>query len=268
MSSAASNPSSASVNEHPLKRNSDDVGLKLHIAGKKGQVRSCPNATKEDKEKCLKAIEDSRKVKRARLEKQKEVVDDVCIDVPSDHEDNPELVEIGCSIPRAVGPMDNFTMPLDSSSMGSNKKLQQQKISEHVMKERLHKLKRYIAKWLYVRGLPFNSINCEEFDQMLEAAGRFGPGAKKPYQHELREKLLHEQVEDTKKMLKCRPAQQVSGKARATCILRGRSAVSLPLTNTSQSEAVRSGNGNGGLHGGRDWGGAPQACKPSTEKCS
>ncbi|KAF0933135.1 hypothetical protein E2562_014125 [Oryza meyeriana var. granulata] len=70
------------------------------------------------------------------------------------------------------------------------------------MKERLHKLKRYIAKWLYVRGLSFNSINCEEFDQMLEAAGRFGPGAKKPYQHELREKLLHEQVEDTKKMLK------------------------------------------------------------------
>ncbi|KAF0933220.1 hypothetical protein E2562_016164 [Oryza meyeriana var. granulata] len=232
MSSAASNPSSASVNEHPLKRNSDDVGweygilvdpndlnvikcklcpqivragiyrLKLHIAGKKGQVRSCPNATKEDKEKCLKAIEDSRKVKRARLEKQKEVVDDVCIDVLSDHEDNPELDEIGSSIPRAVGPMDNFTTPLDSSSMGSNKKLQQQKISEHVMKERLHKLKRYIAKWLYVRGLPFNSINCEEFDQMLEAAGRFGPGAKKPYQHELREKLLHEQVEDTKKMLK------------------------------------------------------------------
>ena len=37
---------------------------------------------------------------------------------------------------------------------------------------------------------------------MLEAAGRFGPGAKKPYQHELREKLLHEEVEDTKKMIK------------------------------------------------------------------
>jgi hypothetical protein len=44
-------------------------------------------------------------------------------------------------------------------------------------------------------------INCDEFDQVLEAAGRFGPGAKKPYQHELREKLLHEEVEDTKKMV-------------------------------------------------------------------
>jgi hypothetical protein len=36
---------------------------------------------------------------------------------------------------------------------------------------------------------------------VLEAAGRFGPGAKKPYQHELREKLLHEEVDDTKKMV-------------------------------------------------------------------
>jgi hypothetical protein len=77
MSSAGSNPS---ANSHPLKRNSDDIGweygvlidpndlnvikcklcpcivkagiyrLKLHIAGKKGQVQSCPNATAEDKE--------------------------------------------------------------------------------------------------------------------------------------------------------------------------------------------------------------------------
>lgn len=37
---------------------------------------------------------------------------------------------------------------------------------------------------------------------MLEAAGRFGPGGKKPNQHELRETLLYEEVEDTKKLLK------------------------------------------------------------------
>jgi hypothetical protein len=39
---------------------------------------------------------------------------------------------------------------------------------------------------------------------MLEAAGRYGPGEKKPYQHELREKLLYEEVSDTKEMLKVR----------------------------------------------------------------
>ena len=53
-----------------------------------------------------------------------------------------------------------------------------------------------------ISGIPFNAINNEEFDQMLEAAGRYGPGAKKPYQHELREKLLHEEVSDTKEILK------------------------------------------------------------------
>ncbi|CAA0807048.1 hAT transposon superfamily protein [Striga hermonthica] len=95
--------------------------------------------------------------------------------------------------------MDKFTKPLDASSLS---KTIQPKISEHIMKERLHKLKRYVARWLYVRGIPFNAINNEEFDQMLEAVGRYGPGAKKPYQHELREKLLHEEVSDTKEMLK------------------------------------------------------------------
>ena len=37
---------------------------------------------------------------------------------------------------------------------------------------------------------------------MLEAARRFGPGGQKPNQRELREKLLYEEVEDTKKLLK------------------------------------------------------------------
>ena len=50
-----------------------------------------------------------------------------------------------------------------------------------------------------ISGIPFNAINNEEFDQMLEADGHFGPGAKKPYQ---REKLLYEEVSDTKEMLK------------------------------------------------------------------
>jgi len=43
----------------------------LHIAGKKGQIRSCPNAKPEDREKCMKAIDDSRKVKKARQEEKK-----------------------------------------------------------------------------------------------------------------------------------------------------------------------------------------------------
>ncbi|CAN6362871.1 unnamed protein product [Urochloa humidicola] len=232
MSTGASNPNSVETVDKPLslKRNSEDIGweygilvdpndlnvikcklcpkvvkagiyrLKLHIAGKRGQVKPCPNATPEDIARCRQAIEDSSKAKKARLLEQQEVRDNVVIDVASDKEDDTGLDEVGSSSQAPIGPMDKFTKPLDASSLG--KKIHQTKISEHIMKERLHKLKRYIARWLYIRGVPFHAINNEEFDQMLEAAGRYGPGAKKPYQHELREKLLHEEVSDTKEMLK------------------------------------------------------------------
>ncbi|PWZ45986.1 hypothetical protein Zm00014a_025106 [Zea mays] len=205
MSSAASNPSTQpAVDKQPLKRNSDDIGweygtivnpndwnvikcklcpmvvkagiyrLKLHIAGRKGQVRACPNATQEDRDKCSKALDDSRKAKIARLTEKQEVIDAVADEM--DVNDDTSLDDIGSSQPRTMGPMDKFTMSLDSNSLGSTQKnLHQQKISKHVMKERLHILKRYVARWMYVQGIPFNAINCDEFDQVLEAAGRFGP---------------------------------------------------------------------------------------------
>ncbi|AQK85951.1 hypothetical protein ZEAMMB73_Zm00001d038187 [Zea mays] len=208
MSSAASNPSAQpAVDKQPLKRNSDDIGweygtivnpndwnvikcklcpmvvkagiyrLKLHIAGRKGQVRACPNATQEDRDKCSKALDDSRKAKIARLTEKQEVIDAVADEM--DVNDDTGLDDIGSSQPRTMGHMDKFTMSLDSNSLGSTQKnLHQQKISEHVMKERLHILKRYVARWMYVQGIPFNAINCDEFDQVLEAAGRFGPDIK------------------------------------------------------------------------------------------
>ncbi|GJN36551.1 hypothetical protein PR202_gb25424 [Eleusine coracana subsp. coracana] len=229
MSSASSNPS-VTNKQPPLKRNSDDIGwqygvlidpndlnviqcklcpkivrvgiyrLKLHIAGKKGQVRSCLGATAEDIAKCKAAIEESSRVKRARVEAQQEVKDSVVIDVASDKEEDTLIDEIGSFEPQIMGPMDKFTLPLDSNSLG--KKVVQPKISEHIMKERLRMVKKYIARWVYIRGISFNAINNDEFDQMVEAIGRFGPGAKKPYQHELQEKLLYEEVNDTKNMLK------------------------------------------------------------------
>lgn len=182
MSSAASNPSAQpAVDKQPLKRNSDDIGweygtivnpndwnvikcklcpmvvkagiyrLKLHIAGRKGQVRACPNATQEDRDKCSKALDDSRKAKIARLTEKQEVIDAVADEM--DVNDDTGLDDIGSSQPRTMGPMDKFTMSLDSNSLGSTQKnLHQQKISEHVMKERLHILKRYVARWMYVQG--------------------------------------------------------------------------------------------------------------------
>lgn len=51
-------------------------------------------------------------------------------------------------------------------------------------------------------GVPFNAINNDEFKQMCEAIGRFGPGFVGPSQYDCREKLLKEEVERTKDLLK------------------------------------------------------------------
>ncbi|KAL6606291.1 hypothetical protein ACP70R_041944 [Stipagrostis hirtigluma subsp. patula] len=235
MSSAASAPS---TNTNSLKRGSGDIGwdygelvdernlnvikcifcpkvvkagiyrLKLHIAGIRGEVKACPSATDEARARCKKAIEEAREAKRARVQEQQEVRDAVDIDGAPDEEDTTIVVpdddgpNMGESSARKVGPMDKYTLPMDPSSLLNTKVIRQQKITETIAKERMHKLKRYIAKWVYVHGVSFNSINNEEFDMMLGAAGRFGPGARKPNQHELREKLLQLEVEDTRKMLK------------------------------------------------------------------
>ncbi|CAN6274248.1 unnamed protein product [Urochloa humidicola] len=105
MSFPASNPSSLPSKPISLKRKSEDVGwdyavlvdpnklnvikcklcgllvragiyrLKVHIAGIRGQVKPCRFSNEEDKERCKKALNDSKQVKRARLAKQQEVRD-------------------------------------------------------------------------------------------------------------------------------------------------------------------------------------------------
>jgi hypothetical protein len=130
--------------------------LKQHIARIRGEVRPCANSTNEDIEKCKKAVDDSKKAKMARLEEQQEVRDAVDIDgVPADEEETTNgegLDEVEGSVARKAGPMHRFTLPLDHASLSSTKVVRQQKISEAILKERMHTLKRYIAKWVYVHG--------------------------------------------------------------------------------------------------------------------
>jgi hypothetical protein len=142
MSTGASNPSSAGTVDKPvsLKRNYEDIGweygvlvdpndlnlkqcklcpqvvketiyrLKLHIAGKRGQLKPCLNATPEDMERCKQDIEDSSKAKKARILEQQKVRENVVIDVASDKEDETDLDEIGSSSQAPVGPMNKYNL--------------------------------------------------------------------------------------------------------------------------------------------------------------
>ncbi|CAN6181851.1 unnamed protein product [Urochloa humidicola] len=115
MSSATSNPSSLTC----LRRNFEDVGwdygvpvdrnknvikcklcgllvtggiyrLKVHIAGISVQVKACKHSKEEDRERCKKAIDDAKQVKKARLTEQQEVRDVVDLVGAPDAEEESE----------------------------------------------------------------------------------------------------------------------------------------------------------------------------------
>jgi len=122
------------------------------------QVRPCKLSTEKDKEMCKKAIDDSKKAKKSRLTQQQEVRDAVDLDGAPDADEDTNIAEVeevdaaGGKTIRKIGPMDNFTMPLDQASLSSTRVIRQQLITESIMKERMHSLQRYIARWVYVRG--------------------------------------------------------------------------------------------------------------------
>jgi hypothetical protein len=57
-------------------------------------------------------------------------------------------------------------------------------------------------------AIPFNALDNDEFKQMCEAIGKFGPGYEPPSQFDLREKLLTEEYARTKSLLDDREKQK------------------------------------------------------------
>ncbi|GFS33428.1 HAT transposon superfamily protein [Actinidia rufa] len=61
---------------------------------------------------------------------------------------------------------------------------------------------RNVKKWVYEAGIPFKAIDSDSFKRFVEAVGQFGSGYQPPRQYLLREPLLKEEVERTKKSLR------------------------------------------------------------------
>jgi hypothetical protein len=55
---------------------------------------------------------------------------------------------------------------------------------------------------VYTHGIPFHACDNDEFKEMVEAIGQFGPGFQQPSQHHYREKVLEEEHARTKSLLK------------------------------------------------------------------
>ena len=126
----------------------------------------------------------------------------------NDNEDHQqELNEVGNGDPKK-GPMDQYLAPIDPSIPLNMIKFQRN-INDSVDKERSYRVGKYLARWLYKKNVPFNAINDDDFKQFCEALGRYGPNWKQPSQYTIREKMLLQEVERTKDLLKPHEVERV-----------------------------------------------------------
>ncbi|RVW82349.1 hypothetical protein CK203_045084 [Vitis vinifera] len=90
----------------------------------------------------------------------------------------------GEPIPR--GPMDKFTTSQPRQSTLNSKWKQEER----------KEVCRKIGRFMYSKGLPFNTVNDPYWFPMIDAVANFGPGFKPPSMHELRTWILKEEVND------------------------------------------------------------------------
>ncbi|ERN20240.1 hypothetical protein AMTR_s00066p00154140 [Amborella trichopoda] len=62
-------------------------------------------------------------------------------------------------------------------------------------------LGRYVGKWFYDKGIPFDAANSPYFSPMVSAIQRVGPGVKPLTAYELSGPILDEEVEEVKKWI-------------------------------------------------------------------
>ena len=179
--------------------------MKQHIGQVKGSVTSCNVATPDQQKRCKDAYEEPQKKKKLKEKHDEEVRVEVVIQVDDDKNEE-ELHAIGEGEARKSGPIDKYVMPIDPSI--PLKKFQQN-INDAIDKEKAYMVGQYLARWMYKKNIPFNAVNDDDFKQFCEALGRFGPKWKPPSQYMLREKMLLQEVERTKDLMKPHELERV-----------------------------------------------------------
>ncbi|PWZ13277.1 hypothetical protein Zm00014a_018249 [Zea mays] len=181
--------------------------LKEHLAHVGKNVKKCTSATPqalEAKEKCKKAIEAVKRKREEKTVRELELREEV--NVSRVGEESEEVTCVGSSQPHKLGPIDKWTRAIDPTKADSFK---QQQLNKELWKEREHEMHKFIARWAYNRGIPFNACDNDEFKQMCEAIGQFGPGLTPPTQDAFRGSLLEEEYERTKCLLQEREAEKM-----------------------------------------------------------
>jgi hypothetical protein len=141
---------------------------------------------------------------KEKLQHDKDVRDNVQVINVDDEVGRDVQSGVGSSVtpnqPNKLGPMDKFATPIDPKA-GRADARRQQNINEALWKESTHLVQQYVARWVYTHAIPFHACDNDEFKEMVEAIGQFGPGFQPPSQHQFREKLLEEEHARTKSLL-------------------------------------------------------------------
>lgn len=184
--------------------------FKLHITGTTSSVLSCLRSSPEAKAICQRALDAYEAKKVAKKKHKAEVRADVHVTALNEAREARESVCVGStsSEPNKLGPMDKFVRPIDGKS-SREEALRQLSMNEALFKERRAQCSPYVARWVYSHGIPFNALDNDEFNQMCEAIGKFGPGYEPPTQYELREKLLSDEYARTKSLLDDREKEKI-----------------------------------------------------------
>ena len=160
--------------------------LKHHLAGTHHGMKPCPKVSEDVRLECKDALANFKNQKT----KRNELLQEIGMGPTSMHESalSKTIGALGSGsgepIPR--GPMDKFTTSQPhQSTLNSRWKQEERK-----------EVCRKIGRFMYSKGLPFNTVNDPYWIPMMDAVANFGPGFKPPSMHELRTWILKEEVND------------------------------------------------------------------------
>ncbi|KAH6793799.1 hypothetical protein C2S52_004276 [Perilla frutescens var. hirtella] len=252
--SSIASAAQTSESETTLKRNSNDVGwnyailvdpknmdklqcikcgkkvsggiyrIKAHIAQIKGNVASCPKASKEDQEICFNAINEAKLKKKRKKDEGEELRSHVNInnDPREEDIDVDQLKETSGSVksPRSLGSMDKFANPISPKAcLSSGKgKLHEQNINDALDKQRWAAVSEYMSRWAYEAGVSFNCLELDSWKLLVESISQYGPGYIPPTRYDYTVPLLNKEIDRTKDLLKTYESEFKIDQARALTV--------------------------------------------------
>ncbi|RVW43457.1 hypothetical protein CK203_070341 [Vitis vinifera] len=161
--------------------------LKHHLAGTHHGMNPCSKVSEDARLECKEALANFKDQKT----KRNELLQEIGMGPTSMHESalSKTIGTLGSGsgsgsgepIPR--GPMDKFTTSQPRQSTLNSKWKQEER----------KEVCRKIGRFMYSKGLPFNTVNDPYWFPMIDAVANFGPGFKPPSMHELRTWILKEE---------------------------------------------------------------------------